>query len=58
MKLMISQEHENLGAMKLNQLTDGYDHVIFKIKQRDDFIQYVLEHAQDNEHEINFDNTE
>jgi hypothetical protein len=38
MKLMISQEHENLGAMKLNQLTDGYDHVIFKIKQRDDFI--------------------
>jgi len=35
---MISQQHENLGALKLNQMVDGYDHVIFKIKQRDDFI--------------------
>jgi len=38
MKLMISQQNENLGAIKLNQMVDGYDHIIFKIKQRDDFI--------------------
>lgn len=58
MKLMISQQRENLGAIKLKHMVDGYDHVIFKIKNRDDFIQYVLEYAQDNDQEINFDNIE
>ena len=58
MKIVTSQENENLGALKLNEMVDGYDHIIFKIKQRDEFIQYILEHAQDNQKEIYFESME
>ena len=58
MKLMTSQQNELLGAFRLKASFEGYDHVIFKLKQRDDFIQYVLEYAQDNGTEIPFENAE